>query len=96
MPSKKRCSFSIYTTTVLSVPLFAYRNLKLPILFLIRKKTIELAREAASRKAILAIFPELGLSAYSNEDLFIRMRFYIVSGSNCQNKKASERSINYV
>ncbi|MBN1474977.1 MAG: NAD(+) synthase [Syntrophaceae bacterium] len=34
------------------------------------KKTLDLAREAASRKAIFAIFPELGLSAYSNEDLF--------------------------
>ena len=34
------------------------------------KKTIELAKMAASQKAILAVFPELGLSAYSNEDLF--------------------------
>ena len=34
------------------------------------KKTIELARKAASNKAMIAIFPELGLSAYSNEDLF--------------------------
>jgi NAD+ synthase (glutamine-hydrolysing) len=32
--------------------------------------TIELAREAARRRAVLAVFPELGLSAYSNEDLF--------------------------
>ncbi len=34
------------------------------------QKTIELAKKAAREKAILAIFPELGLSAYSNEDLF--------------------------
>ena len=34
------------------------------------QKTIELARKAARQKALLAIFPELGLSAYSNEDLF--------------------------
>ena len=34
------------------------------------QKTIELAQEAASQKSILAVFPELGLSAYSNEDLF--------------------------
>jgi len=34
------------------------------------EKTIELAKKAARQKAILAIFPELGLSAYSNEDLF--------------------------
>ena len=34
------------------------------------QKTIELAKEAVARKAIFAIFPELGISAYSNEDLF--------------------------
>lgn len=34
------------------------------------QKTIELAKKAAQQKALLAIFPELGLSAYSNEDLF--------------------------
>lgn len=34
------------------------------------QKTIELARQAEKNKAMLAIFPELGLSAYSNEDLF--------------------------
>lgn len=34
------------------------------------QKTIELARQAEKYKAMLAIFPELGLSAYSNEDLF--------------------------
>ena len=33
-------------------------------------QTIHLAREAAAGRALLAIFPELGLSAYSNEDLF--------------------------
>jgi NAD+ synthase (glutamine-hydrolysing) len=33
-------------------------------------RTIELAREAAKRKAVVALFPELGLSAYSCEDLF--------------------------
>ncbi|MBN1614303.1 MAG: NAD(+) synthase [Deltaproteobacteria bacterium] len=32
--------------------------------------TLTLACEAAEGKAVLAIFPELGLSAYSNEDLF--------------------------
>jgi NAD+ synthase (glutamine-hydrolysing) len=32
--------------------------------------TLELAREAARRRAVLAVFPELGLSAYSCEDLF--------------------------
>jgi NAD+ synthase (glutamine-hydrolysing) len=32
--------------------------------------TFELIREAAREKALLAVFPELGLSAYSCEDLF--------------------------
>ena len=32
--------------------------------------TIELARKAAKEGAIFALFPELGISAYSNEDLF--------------------------
>jgi len=32
--------------------------------------TIRLAKAAAKRKAVLAVFPELGISAYSNEDLF--------------------------
>jgi len=33
-------------------------------------RTVELAREAAGRHALLAVFPELGLTAYSCEDLF--------------------------
>ena len=33
-------------------------------------QTLELARRAAREHAVLAVFPELGLSAYSNEDLF--------------------------
>ena len=32
--------------------------------------TLALMREAAKQKAIVAVFPELGLSAYSCEDLF--------------------------
>src|SRR5512135_3784677 len=32
--------------------------------------TVELMRGAAREKALLAVFPELGLSAYSCEDLF--------------------------
>jgi NAD+ synthase (glutamine-hydrolysing) len=34
------------------------------------ESTLTLARKAAANQAILALFPELGLSAYSNEDLF--------------------------
>jgi NAD+ synthase (glutamine-hydrolysing) len=33
-------------------------------------RTLDLARQAARERAVLAVFPELGLSAYSNEDLF--------------------------
>jgi NAD+ synthase (glutamine-hydrolysing) len=33
-------------------------------------ETVALARTAASRRAVVALFPELGLSAYSCEDLF--------------------------
>jgi len=33
-------------------------------------RTLELARRAASEHAAVAVFPELGLSAYSNDDLF--------------------------
>jgi NAD+ synthase (glutamine-hydrolysing) len=34
------------------------------------ERTLDLARRAADRDAAVALFPELGLSAYSNEDLF--------------------------
>jgi NAD+ synthase (glutamine-hydrolysing) len=34
------------------------------------ERTIEAARKAAQGKAVFALFPELGLSAYSNDDLF--------------------------
>ena len=34
------------------------------------QKTIELATKAAKQNAIMAIFPELGISAYTNDDLF--------------------------
>ena len=33
-------------------------------------QTIGLARQASDRQAALALFPELGISAYSNDDLF--------------------------
>src|ERR1041385_491429 len=34
------------------------------------EQTLTLARRASEAKAVVALFPELGLSAYSNEDLF--------------------------
>jgi NAD+ synthase (glutamine-hydrolysing) len=33
-------------------------------------RTVTLARRAAEQKAVVVLFPELGLSAYSNDDLF--------------------------
>lgn len=34
------------------------------------KNTLQLAQQAARQHAVVAVFPELGLSGYSNEDLF--------------------------
>src|SRR5438445_9588908 len=34
------------------------------------EQTLDLARRASAMNAAVALFPELGLSAYSNEDLF--------------------------
>src|ERR1051326_9629196 len=34
------------------------------------ERTLELARQASKANVAVALFPELGLSAYSNEDLF--------------------------
>jgi len=36
------------------------------------QKTLELAEKAYESKAVLAVFPELGISGYSNEDLFFQ------------------------
>src|SRR6266513_4722745 len=34
------------------------------------ERTLELARQASEASAAIVLFPELGISAYSNEDLF--------------------------
>src|SRR5688500_5479813 len=34
------------------------------------ERTVAMARDAAADGAVLILFPEMGLSAYSNEDLF--------------------------
>src|SRR5689334_10823832 len=34
------------------------------------ERTLELARQASKANVAVALFPELGISAYSNEDLF--------------------------
>lgn len=36
------------------------------------ERTLALARQASEQKAAVALFPELGLSAYSNDDLFFQ------------------------
>jgi NAD+ synthase (glutamine-hydrolysing) len=70
MPTKKKSEFfNLYNhgfiRTAVCIP-----ELKVADTVFNTQKTIELAREASSQKAILTIFPELGLSAYSNDDLF--------------------------
>ncbi len=70
MPARKSSRFfNLYNQgfirTAVCIP-----EVKVADTFFNTKKTIELAHMAASQKAILAIFPELGLSAYSNDDLF--------------------------
>jgi NAD+ synthase (glutamine-hydrolysing) len=70
MPSKKSTQFlNLYRhgfiRTAVCIP-----EVKVADTFFNTGKTLELAKEAASQKAILALFPELGISAYSNEDLF--------------------------
>src|SRR2546421_3135915 len=34
------------------------------------EQTLQLARDACADRSVLALFPEMGLSGYSNEDLF--------------------------
>ncbi|MFO7570263.1 MAG: NAD(+) synthase, partial [Smithellaceae bacterium] len=56
------------------------------------RNTLELAREAARQNAMLAIFPELGISAYSNEDLFHQDALLTsVENALADIKKASEK-----
>ncbi|MGP8154298.1 MAG: NAD(+) synthase [Smithella sp.] len=70
MPAKKMKNFfNLYNHGFIRAAV-CIPELKVADTFFNTQKTIELARKAASHKAILAIFPELGLSAYSNEDLF--------------------------
>ncbi|PKN66248.1 MAG: NAD(+) synthase [Deltaproteobacteria bacterium HGW-Deltaproteobacteria-12] len=70
MPARKSSRFfNLYTQgfirTAVCIP-----EVKVADTVFNTQKTVELARRAAAQKAILAIFPELGLTAYSNEDLF--------------------------
>lgn len=70
MPAKKSSRFfNLYNhgfiRTAVCIP-----ELRVADTFFNTKNTIDLARKAALQKAVLAIFPELGISAYSNDDLF--------------------------
>jgi NAD+ synthase (glutamine-hydrolysing) len=70
MPAKKmRGFFNLYNHGFIRAAV-CIPEVKVADTFFNTQKTIELAREAAAHKALLAIFPELGISAYSNEDLF--------------------------
>ena len=69
MAAGKADSFFNLTTTDLSAWLSVSLKSGLPMFLLIPKNN-RTGPKAARQKAILAIFPELGLSAYSNDDLF--------------------------
>src|SRR3972149_4754089 len=61
--------FNIYRHGFIRVAL-CVPEVKVADTFFNAESIICLAQEAAIRKAIFAVFPELSLSAYSNEDLF--------------------------
>ena len=92
MPARKSSRFfNLYNQgfirTAVCIP-----EVKVADTFFNTEKTIELAHKAASQKAILAIFPELGLSAYSNEDLFHQDALLLsVQEALITIKKASEK-----
>jgi NAD+ synthase (glutamine-hydrolysing) len=56
-------------------------------------RTIELLRAAAERKAAIALFPELGLSAYSCEDLFHQQALLEASGRALAEVVAASRDL---
>ena len=92
MPAKKTSKFfNLYNHGFIRAAV-CIPELKVADTFFNTQKTIELAQEAASHKAILAIFPELGLSAYSNEDLFHQdALLQSVREAIAEIKKASEK-----
>jgi NAD+ synthase (glutamine-hydrolysing) len=59
-------------------------------------KTIELMRRAAEEKAILALFPELGLSSYSCEDLFHQQALLDASLMALQRVLAAAEALNLI
>jgi len=59
-------------------------------------QTVTLMREASARKAMLAVFPELGLSAYSCEDLFQQQALQEAVASALAQVVAASRALNLV
>lgn len=92
MPAKKKSDFfNLYNhgfiRTAVCIP-----ELKVADTVFNTQRTIELAGEASAHKAMLTLFPELGLSAYSNEDLFHQDALLLgVRESIIEIKKASEK-----
>jgi NAD+ synthase (glutamine-hydrolysing) len=56
-------------------------------------RTIELLRQAVDRKAVVAVFPELGLSAYSCEDLFHQQALLDATGRALEEVVAASREL---
>jgi len=56
-------------------------------------RTIELLRQAVDRKAVIAVFPELGLSAYSCEDLFHQQALLDATGRALEEVVAATREL---
>jgi NAD+ synthase (glutamine-hydrolysing) len=55
--------------------------------------TLRLARQAAAAGALVALFPELGLSAYSNEDLFQQQALLDASLAALASVRAASRAL---
>jgi NAD+ synthase (glutamine-hydrolysing) len=68
-PSKERQFFNLYNHGLIRVAV-CIPEVKVADVPYNVTSTITLAKQAAANNAILALFPELGISAYSNEDLF--------------------------
>ncbi len=56
-------------------------------------RTIELLRQVVDRKAVIAVFPELGLSAYSCEDLFHQQALLDATGRALEQVVAASREL---
>jgi len=69
MAAKPVDYFNIYSHGFIKVAI-CIPEVRVADTFFNAENTISMAREAAAGKAIFALFPELNLSAYSNEDLF--------------------------